>query len=82
MKGTSCIIQCVYLTAIEWGTNTTQDSELLSTSTESLEREQIFQCMFYHCACHIIYFALKDSDDVNTQCDIEDKEIQATTKSI
>ena len=30
----------------------------------------------------MIYFALKDSDDVNTQCDIENKEIQATTKSI
>ena len=30
----------------------------------------------------IMYFALKDSDDVNTHCDIEDKEIQATTKSI
>ena len=36
----------------------------------------------YYCACDIIYFALKDSDDVNTQCDIEDKEPQATTKSI
>ena len=28
------------------------------------------------------YFTLKDSDDANTQCDIEDKEPQATTKSI
>ena len=27
-------------------------------------------------------FALKDSDDANTQCDIEEKEPQATTKSI
>ena len=30
----------------------------------------------------IIYFTLKDSDDVNTQCDIKEKEPQATTKSI
>ena len=27
-------------------------------------------------------FASKDSDDANTQCDIEEKEPQATTKSI
>ena len=40
--------------------------------------------MFIILKCDIIYFALKDSDDVNTstQCDIEDKEPQATTKSI
>ena len=31
---------------IECDTDTTQGSELLSTSTESLEKEQILQCMF------------------------------------
>ena len=36
----------------------------------------------YYCACDIIYFPLKDFEDVNTQCDIEDKEPQATTESI
>ena len=36
----------------------------------------------YYCTCDIIFFALKDSEDVNTQCDIKGKESQSTTKSI
>ena len=45
MKGTLHVIPCVYVVYIKGETDATQDSELLSTSTESLEKEQIFQCI-------------------------------------
>ena len=35
--------------------------------------------MYVYCSCNIVInYTLKDSDDVNTQCKIEEKEPQAT----
>ena len=40
------IILCVYLIGIEYYTDPTQNSELLSTSTESMQKEQSLKGIF------------------------------------